>query len=157
VAAYLAIFYHKQAPVIPSTNPVPSISNPGKNSSSASSSPAGSSSQSPAPSTKSSNPTASSSSALVAPYGDFVNTHSVNGSVPMYSVCNTSPGANCYIEFTKNGTTTKLSSQTTDSNGTTYWYWNSSSLNAGSWTVTAVATSNGQTKATTDARPLVVQ
>lgn len=150
----------KKIATIPSTNPV-NTSNKASTAAPPSSGSQSSSSQNAAQSTKSSsNPPASSSgSGPVTPYGDFVSSHHVGTSTSMYSVCNTSPGSSCYIQFTNGDLVRKLDAQTTDANGATYWYWNTSysSLSSGSWTITAVATLNGQTKTATDAQPLVVK
>ena len=68
------------------------------------------------------------------------------------SVCNTTPGATCYIQFTMNDTTKQLSPEVADSNGTAIWNWdvNNSDLSSGSWKVQAIASLNGQAKTTTD-------
>ena len=74
------------------------------------------------------------------------------------SVCATTPGASCYIKFTKGNTTLQLQTGTADSNGTVYWNdWDISNygFDSGQWTVTAVATFNGQTATATDATPLI--
>lgn len=91
---------------------------------------------------------------LLAPFGSFVSNHNPgkdNAAIEQ-SVCNTSPGAQCYIQFTKGSSTKKLVAQTTDSNGVTIWDWQikSAGLSAGSWQVTAVASLNGQTRSTPD-------
>ena len=98
--------------------------------------------------------------APVAPSGDFVSAHTVSTSTSLTSVCNTTPGANCEISFTSSdGTVKVLTEETTDRGGAAYWNnWTPSSIGitAGSWTIKAIATLNGQTAASTDARPLVV-
>jgi hypothetical protein len=96
---------------------------------------------------------------LHAPSGNFVSNHSPgqNGSPTQESsVCNTTPGASCYIRFNKGSSTTALPTRKTDDGGTAYWQWDvkSAKLSAGDWTVTAVATLNGQTKSTMDPIPL---
>lgn len=75
------------------------------------------------------------------------------------SVCNTSPGASCVIEFSQNGVTKSLPAKTTDSYGTAYWSWTLQEigLTPGSWQITAKATLNGQTKTAQDATNLNVQ
>ena len=148
-------------PVIPSTNPLSvkstlGQSSSGKKATQNSSIPAISSSEkAPAttPSTDSGPP--------ITPYGDFISNHHPGGAAPTAeaSVCNTTVGAICYIQFTMSGSVKKLSPQTTGSNGATYWYWDvkDAGLSQGSWTVTAIASLNNQTKTATDSQPLVVQ
>lgn len=135
------------------------------------SAPSSSSGSSPAktPSTKGSDSPVSAGSTtksylpLYAPYGDFVSNHHPNLSgspAPSgeTSVCNTTPGATCYIRFTKGASTTSLPSKTTDSNGAAYWTWDvkTAHLTAGDWIISAVANLNGQTKSTIDQTPLSV-
>lgn len=102
-------------------------------------------------------------SSLIMPSGTLVSNHrpslsssSLSGE---QSVCNTSPGASCYIEFTKGNEVKKLPVQTTDSNGSTYWTWDvgQAGLGAGSWKITAVASLSGQTKTFDDSLTLDVQ
>lgn len=94
---------------------------------------------------------------LLAPYGNFVSNHHPgdNSSLDEVSVCNTTPGASCYIKFTNpgSGETTRLASQTADSNGSTIWKWNvgkDAHLSSGEWQVTATASLNDQIKSTDD-------
>lgn len=110
-------------------------------------------------------PAASSSStaAPVTPTGDFVSDHQPNLSGSPHpsqenSVCVTTPGATCYIEFTQSSVVNKLDAQTTDSNGAAYWTWDvaKDGLTTGSWQVTAVATLNGKTTTSTDPEALVI-
>lgn len=119
-----------------------------------------SSSDKATPTPASSNP-ASTGLALSTPYGNFVSNHApgTNGSpIAEDSVCNTTPGAKCYIKFTKSdGTASQLPTQVTGSDGSTRWSWNSSILSSGNWTVTAVSTLNGQTKSTQDPTPLTIK
>lgn len=103
------------------------------------------------------------SATLLAPTGSFVSNHrpslSSNGSPSSeQSVCNTTPGATCEIQFTKGIETKKLSAQTADSNGSTYWNWdvNSAGITEGKWQITAYATLNGKTLSTVDAMALEV-
>jgi len=98
---------------------------------------------------------------LYAPYGGFVSNHhpGENGSpTAETSVCNTTPGATCYIRFTKGSAMVSLPAQTTDSKGVTYWYWDvkNAGLTPGDWTITAVASLNSQSKSTRDPLPLTV-
>jgi len=98
---------------------------------------------------------------LYAPYGAFVSNHTPGaGGSPTTedSVCNTTPGAKCYIKFTKDGTTSQLPTQLVGSDGSTRWSsWEATTLSSGSWTITAVATLNGQTKTTQDQTPLIIK
>ncbi len=156
VAAIWLVFWHspKKTTTIPSTTPVsvaPAISSDKQPASTAPSS---------SDSTKSSS--ASTSAVLITPYGTFVSNHhpGVNGApTAEVSVCNTTPGASCYIQFTKGSEVQKLAAQTADSTGATYWNWdaNSASLGSGAWQILAVASLNGQTKTAADATTLNIQ
>jgi hypothetical protein len=151
--------FHKQSvpPVIPAHT------SPGKPISTSSSQP-----NAPAASTPQDNtplPTDVTNHTLIAPTGTFVSNHfpGQNGSsTTEASVCNTSPGATCYIKFTNvaTGDTTQLAAQVTDARGTTSWYWDVSQdahLSAGQWKVMAVATLGSQTKTATDTLNLTVK
>jgi hypothetical protein len=155
VVGVFALTHHKTTTIVPSTNPladstsgmpVPSSSPTNQNSSTSNSSANSSTQTGPPP---------------AIPYGNFVSNHHPGGSAPTSeaSTCNTSVGATCYIEFTKGSEVKKLDPETTDARGAAIWYWDvdTAGLNTGSWTVTAVATLNGQTKTANDAQPLVVQ
>jgi len=102
------------------------------------------------------------STILIEPSGTFVSNHrpGQNGSpTGEQSVCNTTPGATCYIQFIKEGVTKKLDAQTADPSGATYWTWDvkQAGFSAGSWQITAIASLNGQTKTANDALTLEVQ
>jgi hypothetical protein len=126
------------------------------------------SASSPVPSSK--NPTvtsdksSTSTAELLTPTGDFVSNHHPNLSgspAPnrLTSVCTTTPDASCMIIFTKDGVTKSLGAQVVDAGGSTYWNnWKLQDigLTAGTWTVQAVSTLNGQTKTASDALNLVV-
>ena len=108
-------------------------------------------------------PPTTGGAAPLEPTGDFVSSHGTNQPVPrsaaMESVCTSTPGASCVISFTQGSVTKSLPAQTTDKGGSTYWnQWTPQTygLTAGSWTITATATLNGQTKSATDALPLKV-
>jgi cytoskeletal protein RodZ len=110
-------------------------------------------------------PPASSNITILQPSGQFVSNHSPNLSgspAPSSeeSVCNGTPGAQCYIQFTNtsDGTVFKLASETLDSNGAAYWQWDvkTNNLEQGSWQVTAFSTLGNQTKSAQDARNLTV-
>ena len=154
--------FHKQSvpPVIPAhTNSGSPI-----NSSSSNSATSGDSS-SGAASDNTPLPADTSDHTLVTPVGNFVSNHfpGQNGApTTEASVCNTSPGATCYIKFTNTSTnqTTQLASQVANAQGQTSWYWdvsNDAHLTSGKWKVTAVATLNGQTKTADDALNLTIQ
>jgi hypothetical protein len=162
VALYLLFFSGSKSGTIPSTNPItPSSSNAAKQSSGSSSQTSSPSSSTSDTKTQSNTPASTFSGTLLTPYGDFVSNHHPGGSAPTSeaSVCNTSAGATCYIQFTKGGVVKKLAAQTTDANGATYWYWDvkTAGLDSGTWTITAVAAGGGQTKTANDPQSLVVQ
>lgn len=101
---------------------------------------------------------------LVEPYGTFVSNHrpSLSGSgspSKVQSVCNTTPGASCYISFSSGSITKKLEAKIADSRGAVYWDWdvNDAGFTAGSWNVTAIASLNGQNKSTADTLSLEVK
>ena len=106
--------------------------------------------------------TANQGSAPMTPYGSFVSNHNptLSGTLSNEeSVCNTTPGATCYIAFTQNGVTKKLPVETADSNGSVFWSWNvgQAGFTTGSWQITAYATLNGQTVSSQDKILLNVQ
>lgn len=113
--------------------------------------------------TKQPGATSGTSVVLVAPFGSFVSNHRPglnNSPTTEQSVCNTTPGATCNIQFTNgSGVTKNLGAETVDGNGTAYWSWSidGANLASGNWQITAVATLNGQTQTTTDPTPLEVQ
>jgi hypothetical protein len=107
------------------------------------------------PSSKNTLPSGSGNNlALVAPYGDFVSNHHPGGGNPTQevSICNTTPGANCYIKITSSssGQVTKLSTELVGSDGSARWDWDANTLTSGSWQVSAVASLNGQVKTSID-------
>lgn len=75
------------------------------------------------------------------------------------SVCNSTPGATCYILFMKDGVAKQLDPQVIDNTGSTYWTWdvNQAGFTPGSWKITAVASLNGQTLSRDDGLALEVQ
>lgn len=113
------------------------------------------------PSSHSDKSTTAATQSLQTPSNDgLVSNHRPSSSSPgEQSVCSTTPGASCYIAFTKAGETKKLDAETTDVNGFAYWTWdiNSAGLTEGSWTITVTASLNGQTKSAQDPIDLVVQ
>lgn len=105
-----------------------------------------------------------SATVLLLPSGTLVSNHRPSlsgGSSPSseQSVCNTSSGAVCYIQFEKGNEVKKLPAQNTDSNGSAYWTWDISQagLSVGSWKITAVATKGGETKTFSDSLTMDVQ
>jgi len=164
IALGLFLHFHKNKDIIPSTNPATPVA--GSNSGSVNQQP--SSSSSPVSSSSDKNPAsqaAPSGTDLAAPYGTFVSDHhpSLSGAnnTPSseLSTCTTTPGASCYITFTKDGVTKKLASQTTDGSGSTSWHWDVSQagLSEGTWEISAVSSLGGQTKTTIDTFKLEVQ
>ena len=97
-----------------------------------------------------------------APSGTFVSSHHVslsnNSTRQEQSACNTIAGATCYIEFSKDGIVKTLTKQVADSNGVVIWNWDvaAADLDAGSWKITAIASSGGVTKSTSDTLNLEV-
>jgi hypothetical protein len=156
IAAVIALTgNNKNTGYIPTTNP---MSNSDKNTPIPASN---SSNQPPQSNSSATNSQATSGPPPAAPTGNFVSNHHPGGSAPTSeaSTCNTTPGAVCYIQFTKGSDVKKLDSRTIDSNGGALWYWDvkTAGLGSGSWTITAVATLNGHTETANDALPLVVQ
>lgn len=146
---------NKNTTFIPTTNPVP---NRGKNTPISASSTSNQPSQS---NNSATNSQATSGPPPALPTGNFVSNHHPGGSTPTSeaSTCNSTPGAICYIEFTKGSDVKKLDARTIDANGGALWYWDvkTAGLGSGSWTITAVANLNGHTETANDALPLVVQ
>lgn len=105
-----------------------------------------------------------SSAVLKAPFGTFVSNHhpSLSGTTSPSteeSTCNTTPGATCYIEFTKESTVKQLPAATADSSGAVSWNWDvkQAGLTVGTWQIKAIASLNGQTKSAQDSLALEVQ
>jgi hypothetical protein len=98
---------------------------------------------------------------LKEPSGTFISNHHPGDDSPtaISSVCNTSPGATCYLQFTKGDVIKTLASQVADGNGSTFWNWDvqEAGFTSGSWKVTAIASLNGQTKSTPDPLNLEVK
>jgi len=167
VVIALGVFWHfhnKNKDIIPTTNPVTSANKSTSSTGNQQPTPA----TNPPPSDSAKNPSsqvAANGATLTAPYGTFVSNHrpSLSGAnnIPgsELSTCTTTPGATCYIKFTKGDQTRKLPSQNADGSGSTNWHWDVSQagLSEGTWDITAVATLNGQTKSTNDAFKLEVQ
>jgi hypothetical protein len=108
-------------------------------------------------------PNTNSNKILVAPNGNFVSNHAPNLSgspapSSIVSACTTTPGANCYIVFTKGSDVITLKSQTTDSNGNTSWSWNlqDNQFTVGDWQITAYSTLADKILSSTDPTPLRV-
>ena len=165
---YIHLIDKHVASIIPSTNSAPkkvSLSTKKSVSNDATNNPSHSNNSQTGISGKSNiNTSSTSPSELTRPFGVFVSNHSpsLSGS-SIYqneqSVCNTTPGAHCYIEFTKGTIIKQLASQTTNAQGATYWTWNvnEAGLTQGTWQIIAVASLNGQTSSAQDSNNLKVQ
>jgi hypothetical protein len=99
---------------------------------------------------------------IISPSGTFVSNHhpGENGTpTTEESVCNTTPYAQCDIQFTNNGIVKDLGFETTDANGSAFWQWdvNGSDIGPGEWQITAIAKLGNQTVETTDSLKLEVQ
>jgi len=100
----------------------------------------------------------------LTPTGNFVSNHHPNlGGSPapsaVQSVCNTTPGAQCYVTFTNSqGVVKNLPAQKTDGSGATYWNWDvkQAGFTAGTWKIKVIATLNGQTRTAEDVQNLEV-
>ena len=153
------LFHDKKVPVtIPSTKPVtaPEVNDKKTDTKSTPSTTSGGAESSASATPKSPQASTPDTKApLVAPYGVFVSNHfpGRNGSPSKEeSLCNSTPGASCYMEFrnTTSGETTRLASQTINSQGSTSWSWDAKILPNGKWQVTAVAVRGAEIKKTSD-------
>jgi cytoskeletal protein RodZ len=162
------VSFHKSriAPVIPSTNPAPKSSSTNKTDKSTVSNSGSAQTTNPTDtSQKAGTPSATNTTPPIEPTGTFVSNHypGKNGDpTTEQSVCNTTPGATCFIQFTQGSVVKLLAPQTVGSDGATYWSWDAKAatsigLTAGSWNVSAVASLNGQTQTSDDAIALVMQ
>lgn len=102
------------------------------------------------------------SGTLLSPYGTFISNHhpgTNNSPLDETSVCNTSPGATCYIKFVQGNVVKTLPVHTTDASGAAYWSWNvgQAGLTSGVWQITAIASLNDQTKTSADPLNLEIQ
>jgi hypothetical protein len=97
------------------------------------------------------NPTGAANINLLGPYGTFVSNHHPTTGDTEESVCSSTAGASCYIQFMNGSTVKKLDPEDIGSEGSVAWTWKVSMLGPGTWKVTAVANMNGQTKTTDDA------
>jgi cytoskeletal protein RodZ len=145
---------NKSSPTIPSTNPI-AEDNSTKIASDNPQSEPSQASNGAKPSEQQNGP------APAAPFGSFVSNHHPGGDTPTSeaSTCNTTPGATCYIQFSSGSQTKKLDPHIADAHGSAIWYWDikSAGLTSGSWSVTAIASLNNQTKTSSDPMALVVQ
>jgi hypothetical protein len=105
----------------------------------------------------------STSQNFLVPYGTFVSNHHPNLSgspAPSkeQSVCQTTPGASCFIQFTRNGVVKKLPSQVVNKDGAAIWDWdvNEAGFTDGSWQILAISSLSGKSKTTADPLPLEV-
>ena len=120
-----------------------------------------------------SNTPSSTSIKLVAPFGQFVSNFgpisysATNGSNQEESECQTTIGATCYVSFSNGSITQTLKplivQAVQDSpNGVASWSWTppqvgvNGGLTPGKWTVTAVASLNGQQTTTTSSMELYI-
>ena len=106
------------------------------------------------------NRTGTSGLSLLDPSGNFVSAHkNVPVSSVLSSVCNTTPGANCVITFTKGNMTKSLPKKVADQSGAAFWdSWSLSDigLTSGTWAVAAIATLDNNSKTVSDALELTV-
>ncbi len=114
-----------------------------------------------APKTSTSSP--NSSIVPAKPEGTFVSNHrpNINGSpAPSteVSVCHTTPGTQCVIEFSRDEITVSLPTQVVNMDGNTSWNWDIKQLGLtpGEWTITAKAINGSHTSITTDPMMLTV-
>jgi hypothetical protein len=159
----ILIFDRKNRPtveVIPSTNPA---NNSALNTTSSAGSDNSHESQSNSGLADKSQAGSSPGGELKAPTGTFVSNHkpSLSGSLSPsseQSVCNTMPGASCYIQFTQGSVVKKLAAQVADGNGNVFWSWdvNEANLTEGKWQIVAVATLDGRTMSSSDSLALEV-
>jgi uncharacterized protein YxeA len=100
----------------------------------------------------------STTSSLYKPTGNFVSSHTVEPDSTIESVCVTTPGARCKIILTNGSKIKILNEKTTGRQGNTAWIWQPKKIgiNSGKWQVKAVASMNGQTKETKDAKLMEV-
>ncbi len=93
---------------------------------------------------------------LLEPSGNFVSSHEVETNSLIASSCETTSGAKCVINFTKDGVTKSLNAQGTDSEGATFWEWTPKQigLTPGDWTIEAEASLGTDTKISKDAEVL---
>lgn len=100
---------------------------------------------------------------LLPPSGTFLSSHTLSlggGSVPDRgrSVCRTSPGATCVIEFTMGGVTRSLPARQVAGDGSTSWDWSPAEvgLTRGHWDVRITASSGSQQRSVDEAIGLEV-
>lgn len=98
---------------------------------------------------------------LLAPTGNFVSNHTPGNGSPTteQSVCNTTPGATCYIELSKGGQIKTLAVKAADNSGSVIWSWDVADfqIDSGVWKITAISSLNGHTKSTVDSISLTIQ
>ena len=89
----------------------------------------------------------------------FVSSHNamLNGDVE--SICVTTLGATCYINFTSGQSSHSLDAKQANSDGVVAWIWTPKSvgLSTGEWKVSAITKLNGQSETKVDAYPLIIQ
>lgn len=157
-----ATTFRQKVTTIPATNTSTSTSTTSQN---ASSNPSTNNDKNPGATTpQNQNSPEGTGAGPMKPYGSFVSNHhpSVSGATApssMQSVCSGTPGAKCYISFTKGNEVRKLPEQTIASDNSTIWDWdiNSAGLTAGTWEIKAISTLNGKTETAEDTLKLEVQ
>ncbi len=146
----------KTISTIPVTNPTTTDSTPSKSSNGTSTTTTTTtpSSNTTAPAKTPTNAPSADNGKLLEPTGNFVSNHHPGSatSTAEQSVCNTSSGATCYIEFSKGSDVKVLPTKTADSNGAAFWDWDvkDAGLSSGSWQIKAVVSLGGQTKTAID-------
>jgi len=141
------------------TTPTNPNTQPSSNSSPSTSTPLDTTQNTSTNSLNSKSTNASNGTVLVAPWGQFVSSHSAVQDSSEQSACNTTPGASCFIQFTQGSNIRVLPTKTADNNGSVIWNWNlgSANITSGSWKITAISTLSGQSKSTSDATTLEVK
>jgi len=117
----------------------------------------------PAGSDKNNSAASSGGEEVVAPYGTFISSHVISLGDPraenQESICITTPGANCKIEFKKGDVVKTLETKKVGSDGSVIWNWNlkDADLREGTWEIIASAWLNDDIKTTTDPLKLEVK
>lgn len=99
------------------------------------------------------NSTVSQGDRVMMPTGNFVSTHKpTSSSTTIESVCVTTPGATCDIQFSLNGEVKSLGSKVTGQSGSANWIWSPASLglSQGSWAISATAQLGTATQTASD-------
>ncbi len=85
-------------------------------------------------------------------YSSFASSHSVTSGTLENTVCITTPGASCTVEFKQGDVVKSLPAQSTDSTGSAYFYWTPGKvkLSPGNWSIILKVTLNGASKTAQD-------